>query len=110
MVYQAIRGGLAGSTVMDAKGLMMLEGNTKPGFRINLHIKDLRDLKVIGSQTIVGEGAMPIAAIFRQLIAMGYAGCANLEYEIDAGDPLPGMKQSFAHMRGVLAGLGVSAR
>ena len=77
---------------------------------LDLHIKDLRDLKVVGSQTIVGEGAMPIAAIFRQLIAMGYAGCANLEYEIDAGDPLPGMKQSFAHMRGVLAGLGVSAR
>ncbi len=41
LVYQAIRGGLAGSTVMDAKAPMMLEGNYKPGFRINLHIKDL---------------------------------------------------------------------
>ena len=40
-VYQAIRGGLAGSTVMDAKAPMMLEGNYKPGFRIELHIKDL---------------------------------------------------------------------
>jgi sugar phosphate isomerase/epimerase len=72
---------------------------------LDLHIKDLRDLKVRESQTIVGEGAMPIAEIFRQLIAMRYAGYANLEYEIDASDPLPGMKQSFAHMRGVLAGL-----
>lgn len=41
LVYQAIRGGLAGSTVLDAKAPMMLAGNYKPGFRINLHIKDL---------------------------------------------------------------------
>lgn len=41
LVYQAIRGGLAGSTVMDAKVPMMLAGNYNPGFRIDLHIKDL---------------------------------------------------------------------
>ncbi len=41
LVYQAIRGGLAGSTVLDAKAPMMLSGNYKPGFRINLHVKDL---------------------------------------------------------------------
>ena len=41
LVYQAIRGGLSGSTVMDAKAPMMLDGNYKPGFRIELHIKDL---------------------------------------------------------------------
>ncbi len=40
-VYQAIRGGLAGSTVLDAKVPLALEGNFKPGFRIELHIKDL---------------------------------------------------------------------
>ncbi|MGI6114151.1 MAG: 2-hydroxy-3-oxopropionate reductase [Mahellales bacterium] len=40
-VYDAIRGGLAGSTVLDAKMPMVLEGNFKPGFRIELHIKDL---------------------------------------------------------------------
>ena len=42
-VYQAIRGGLAGSTVLDAKMPMVLEGNFKPGFRIELHIKDLKN-------------------------------------------------------------------
>ena len=41
LVYQAIRGGLAGSTVMDAKAPMMIDGDFKPGFRIELHIKDL---------------------------------------------------------------------
>ncbi len=40
-IYQAIRGGLAGSTVLDAKAPMALSGNFKPGFRIELHIKDL---------------------------------------------------------------------
>lgn len=43
LVYQAIRGGLAGSTVMDAKAPMMLARNFKPGFRIELHIKDLNN-------------------------------------------------------------------
>ena len=43
LVFQAIRGGLAGSTVMDAKAPMMLAGNDKPGFKIDLHIKDLNN-------------------------------------------------------------------
>ena len=43
LVFRAIRGGLAGSTVMDAKGPMMLSGNDKPGFKIDLHIKDLNN-------------------------------------------------------------------
>ncbi len=42
-VYAAIRGGLAGSTVMDAKVPMMMDGNFKPGFKIDLHIKDLNN-------------------------------------------------------------------
>lgn len=41
LIYQAIRGGLAGSTVLDAKAPMVLSRNYKPGFRIELHIKDL---------------------------------------------------------------------
>ncbi len=42
-VFQAIRGGLAGSTVLDAKVPLALAGNFKPGFRIELHIKDLQN-------------------------------------------------------------------
>ena len=42
-VYNAIRGGLAGSTVLDAKMPMVLSGNFDPGFRIELHIKDLQN-------------------------------------------------------------------
>ena len=42
-VFAAIRGGLAGSTVMNAKAPMMIAGNDKPGFKIDLHIKDLNN-------------------------------------------------------------------
>lgn len=43
-VFQAIRGGLAGSTVMNAKAPMMIAGDSKPGFKIDLHIKDLNNV------------------------------------------------------------------
>ena len=43
LVFEAIKGGLAGSNVMNAKGPMMLERNFNPGFRIDLHLKDLQN-------------------------------------------------------------------
>lgn len=43
LVFEAIRGGLAGSTVMDAKAPMMIAGSDRPGFRVDLHIKDLNN-------------------------------------------------------------------
>ncbi|WP_040906777.1 2-hydroxy-3-oxopropionate reductase [Youngiibacter fragilis] len=43
LVYKAIRGGLAGSTVLDAKAPMVLDRRFDPGFRIELHIKDLQN-------------------------------------------------------------------
>ena len=44
LVFNAIRGGLAGSTVLDAKVPMVLERNFRPGFKIDLHIKDLKNV------------------------------------------------------------------
>nr|WP_235184271.1 2-hydroxy-3-oxopropionate reductase [Agrilactobacillus composti] len=43
LVFDAIHTGLAGSTVMDAKVPMIINRNFKPGFRVNLHIKDLQN-------------------------------------------------------------------
>jgi sugar phosphate isomerase/epimerase len=71
----------------------------------DMHMKDLRDLMARDSQVAVGDGAMPVPAIFRQLQKMNYRGGVMLEYEIHADNPLPGMQKSFAYMRGVLAGL-----
>ena len=51
LVYEAIRGGLAGSTVLDAKAPMMLSHDFKPGFRMELHIKDLNNVINAASAT-----------------------------------------------------------
>jgi sugar phosphate isomerase/epimerase len=72
----------------------------------DLHVKDLRNLKDRDSQVIVGKGAIDFPALFRALLKIGYTGHVGLEYEIDVDNPLPGMQQSFAYMRGVLAGIG----
>ncbi len=44
LVYQAIRGGLAGSAVLDAKAPLVMDRKFNPGFKINLHIKDLQNV------------------------------------------------------------------
>ena len=48
LVFEAIKGGLAGSTVMNAKVPMMIAGDFKPGFKIDLHIKDLGNVLETG--------------------------------------------------------------
>ena len=48
-VFEAIKGGLAGSNVLNAKIPLILERNFKPGFRISLHQKDLRNALEAGS-------------------------------------------------------------
>jgi sugar phosphate isomerase/epimerase len=92
-------------------GTDVVKAITDAGPRVlDLHAKDLRDLKDKASQCIVGEGAIPFPDIFRALEHIHFGGFVNLEYEIDEDDPLPGMKQSFAYMRGVLAGMAPAAR
>ncbi len=71
----------------------------------DLHIKDLRDMSDAETQVPVGDGEMPVTAIFRELARMKYTGGVMLEYEAEENDPLPGMSKSFAYMRGVLAGM-----
>jgi sugar phosphate isomerase/epimerase len=73
---------------------------------IDMHAKDLRDFSSVDSQCVVGDGKMPVAEIFRRLRAIRYQGYVNLEYEIEPDNPLPGMRQSFSYMRGVISGLG----
>jgi len=69
-----------------------------------MHFKDLREKSAKESQCIVGQGILPIPAIFRELRKIGYSGFCSLEYEIEEDNPIPGMQQSFAYMRGVIAG------
>jgi sugar phosphate isomerase/epimerase len=73
-----------------------------------MHMKDLTDFNDKGSQVAVGDGKMPIHAIFEALIKQKYQGFVDLEYEVHADDPMPGVSKSYAYMRGVLAGMGYS--
>ena len=73
LVYQAIRGGLAGSTVMDAKAPMMMDRNYDPGFRIDLHIKDMNN--VLETSRNVGV-PLPLASQVMEIMqAIKQDGC-----------------------------------
>lgn len=74
----------------------------------DVHMKDLADFSSKESQVTVGDGKMPVKEIFEALIKTRYPGFVDLEYEIHADDPMPGVTGSFAYMRGVLAGMGYS--
>src|SRR6267154_5299056 len=71
----------------------------------NVHIKDLTSFQDKESQMPVGEGIMPVKRIFEALGAIKYKGFVDLEYAIHDDDPMPGVIESFAYMRGVLAGM-----
>ncbi|HCG91260.1 MAG TPA: 2-hydroxy-3-oxopropionate reductase [Dehalococcoidia bacterium] len=64
-VFDAIKGGLAGSNVMNAKGPMMLERNFNPGFRIRLHQKDLRNVLQTAQDLNV---PLPVTALVQQML------------------------------------------
>ena len=73
LVFNAIKGGLAGSTVMNAKVPLMLQGDDKPGFRIDLHIKDLNN--AIQSAHEVGAYVpmtMQVQELMMWMRSMGY--------------------------------------
>jgi 2-hydroxy-3-oxopropionate reductase len=71
LVFEAIKGGLAGSTVLNAKAPMMIEGNFKPGFKTDLHIKDLAN----ALDTAHGVGApLPLTALVREMMETLHAG------------------------------------
>jgi sugar phosphate isomerase/epimerase len=76
----------------------------------NVHMKDLANFHDKESQVAVGEGIMPVRKMFEALVAIKYKGFVDLEYEIHPDDPMPGVITSFAYMRGVLAGMGLTNR
>jgi sugar phosphate isomerase/epimerase len=71
----------------------------------DLHVKDLAVATDKDSQVAVGRGVIDYRALFATLLDIGYQGQVGLEYEIHPKDPLPGMIESIAYMRGVLDAL-----
>ena len=78
LVFQAIKGGLAGSTVMNAKAPMMIEGNDKPGFKIDLHIKDLNN--ALDCAHTVGSPLPMTAAVQEILQWLHNNGCGQNDH------------------------------
>src|SRR5580704_14680941 len=66
VVFNAVRGGLAGSAVLNAKGPMLIARNFKPGFRISLHQKDLRNALETAEANSV---CLPLTAQVQQMIS-----------------------------------------
>ena len=77
-VFDAIKGGLAGSTVMNAKIPMITAGNFNPGFKIDLHIKDLNNALETGH----GVGApLPMTALAMEMLqSLRADGCGQQDH------------------------------
>jgi 2-hydroxy-3-oxopropionate reductase len=71
VVINAVKGGLAGSAVLNAKGPMLIARNFKPGFRVRLHQKDLRNALQTAEAT---EVALPLTALVQQMLSSLVAG------------------------------------
>jgi 2-hydroxy-3-oxopropionate reductase len=78
LVWQAIRGGLAGSTVLDAKAPLVLDRKFAPGFRINLHIKDLAN--VLETSHELGVSLPLTAAVMEMMQALKTDGLGDADH------------------------------
>ncbi|MDO5671848.1 MAG: 2-hydroxy-3-oxopropionate reductase [Actinomycetaceae bacterium] len=93
-VFEAIRGGLAGSTVLEAKAPMMLDQDFTPGFRINLHIKDLDNVLDTGHDI---NAPLPLSAQVREM--MSY-----LEGASDAASDHSALAKFYQNLAGITLG------
>lgn len=94
LVFEAIRGGLAGSTVMNAKAPMMIAGNDKPGFKIDLHIKDLNN--ALDCAHTVGSPLPMTAQVQEVLQWLHNEGCGGCDHSAIA--------KYYEHLTGILIG------
>jgi 2-hydroxy-3-oxopropionate reductase len=65
VAFDAIRGGLAGSKVLEAKAPMMIDGDFKPGFRLRLHQKDLANALATAKEAAI---PLPVTALLQQIV------------------------------------------
>jgi len=78
ILFQAIKEGLAGSNVMNAKIPVILDRNFKPGFKIRLHEKDLKN--ALDTAREIGV-PLPVACLVDQmLVALINDGKGDLDH------------------------------
>src|SRR5208283_922822 len=78
LVYQAIRGGLAGSAVLDAKAPLIMDRKFNPGFRIDLHIKDLNN--VLETSHSIGVPLQLTASVMEIMQALKVDGLGDADH------------------------------
>ena len=94
LVFDAIKGGLAGSTVMNAKAPMMIDSNFKPGVKVDLHIKDLANALDTGHE--VGS-PLPLTALAREMME-------SLHSDGFGGDDHSALARYYAKLSGTKIG------
>ncbi len=78
LVYEAVKGGLASSRVLDVKAPMMMAHNFEPGFRIDLHIKDLNNVM---SAAEASNTSVPLsAAVLQMMTSIRNDGCGSMDH------------------------------
>ena len=90
-------GGLAGNTVLTRKGAAMLARDFKPGFRIDLHNKDM---EIVTSAARAAGVAIPLGAVVAQLVgAVKAQGHGDLDHSALLGlvEQLSGRAESAGH-------------
>jgi sugar phosphate isomerase/epimerase len=71
----------------------------------DFHMKDVTSATANGKSTEVGKGVIDIPAVLEALIKIKWPYHVALEYEANADDPMSGILESYAYIRGVLAAL-----
>lgn len=71
----------------------------------DLHIKDVTAATAKGDTIAMGRGVIDLVAVVKALLEIKFPYHVALEYESDPQDPFPGMMESFAYLRGILAAI-----
>jgi sugar phosphate isomerase/epimerase len=88
-------------------GVDPVDAIRKCGNRLHdFHIKDVTLAEPKGETIEVGRGVINLGAVLKALLEVKFQGHLALEYEIKPDDPLPGMIESFAYMKGILDAVG----
>jgi len=72
---------------------------------LDFHFKDVTTATASGKPTEVGQGIIDIVGVLKALKELNYAHYVNLEYEANGDNPMPGVIESYAFIRGALAAI-----
>jgi sugar phosphate isomerase/epimerase len=76
----------------------------------DLHFKDISSTQPNGRTVEAGRGVLDLRSMLQALLEIRYPYLVSFEYEKDADDPIPGLSETVGYTKGLLAGLGASAR